>query len=410
MLKREGLLAGVAVVDMGHVVAVPAAGRILSDWGADVVKVEPLSGEIFRGWTRNAGVDKLLQCKGGEVHYHFESLNTGKRAIALDLRQESGREILYKLIKKSDIFMSNYEMNVIKKLKVEYNTLRRFNPKLIYAFLTGYGSVGPDKDERGFDLSAGWARSGAQYMSALEPEGTPPPQRLGLIDMAASMNMISGILAALYHREKTGKGQELELSLYHSAVWSTINDIQSALMGFPNSRINRTKQANPLVNIYRTRDNKWFQFNMSQSALQWPDFCRAIERPELEEDPRFNDMLARERNCEELIRIIDEVLATKDRSDWRKRFKENNCICGLVQSPEEVVADAQALANDFFVEIDHPVAGRLKLVNTPVRFHQNPALPKGPAPQIGQHTEEILLELGYDWDDIVRLKDEKAIP
>jgi crotonobetainyl-CoA:carnitine CoA-transferase CaiB-like acyl-CoA transferase len=148
---------------------------------------------------------------------------------------------------------------------------------------------------------------------------------------------------------------------------------------------------------------------MSQSALQWPGFCRAIERPELENDPRFKDVLDREKNCKELIRIIDEILSTKNRDEWRIRFKQCDCICGLIQSPEEVVADPQALENDFFTEIDHPVAGRLKIVNTPVRFHQNPSVAKGPAPQVGQHTEEILLELGYRWDDINNLKDQKVI-
>ena len=227
--------------------------------------------------------------------------------------------------------------------------------------------------------------------------------------MTSSLNIVNGVLAALLHRGKTGKGQKMEVSLYHTAVWVTINDVQAALMGSPNPRVNRAKVANPLVNTYRAKDDKWFQFNMSQSILQWPGFCRAIERPDLENDPRFSDMLAREKNCEELIRIIDEVLATKNRDEWRKRFKENNCICGLVQSPAEVVVDPQAWENEFFVEIDHPVAERLKIVSTPVRFQQNPAIPKGPAPQVGQHTEEILLELGYSWDDITRLKEKKVI-
>ncbi len=409
-IKMEGLLEGIRVVDMGHVAAVPAAGRVLVDWGADVVKVEPLSGEYYRGARRSGGVDRTLHFKGGEFIPMFEALNMGKKGIALDLRQESGRDILYKLVKKSDIFMSNYELGALRNLKADYHTLSQLNPKLIYAVLSGYGSAGPDKDERGFDISAGWARSGAQYQSAMEPGGIPPEQRPALMDMTASMHMVAGILAALLHREKTGRGQEIELSLYNSAVWSEICDIQAALMGSPLPRHNRTKQANPLSNNYRTRDNKWFQFTMPQSVLQWPGFCRAIERPELEKDPRFKDMIAREENCEELIRIIDEVLATKDRDEWGRRFKENGCICGLVQSPEEVVLDPQALANDFFVEIDHPVAGRLKVVNTPVKFRQNPASPKGYAPQVGQHTEEILLDLGYSWDDISRLKDEKVIP
>jgi len=149
---------------------------------------------------------------------------------------------------------------------------------------------------------------------------------------------------------------------------------------------------------------------MGQSDLYWPGFCRAIERPELEKDPRFKDMVVREQNSEKLIQIIDQVLANKDRDQWIRRFKENGCICGLVQTPAQVVTDPQALANDFFVEIDHPISGRLNIVNTPVKFCQNPAHTKSPAPQVGQHTEEILLELGYNWDDITKLKEQKVIP
>ena len=153
----EGLLEGIKVVDMGHVVAVPATGRILSDWGADVIKIEPLFGDLLRGWTRNGGVDKLLQYQGGEVHFQFEALNTGKKSIALDLRQDSGRAILNKIVEKSDIFISNYEMESLKKLKADFQTLSKVNPMLIYAVLTGYGSFGPDRNDRGFDMSAGWA-------------------------------------------------------------------------------------------------------------------------------------------------------------------------------------------------------------------------------------------------------------
>jgi crotonobetainyl-CoA:carnitine CoA-transferase CaiB-like acyl-CoA transferase len=406
----EGLLEGIKVVDMGHVVAVPAAGRTFSDWGAEVIKVEPLSGEYVRGSRRAYGVDLILEVNGGKVNFQFESLNAGKKAIALDLRQEAGREILHKLIQKCDVFMTNYETGTLKKLKADYLTLSQLNPKLVYATLSGYGSSGPDKDERGFDIAAGWARSGAMLASVLEPGGIPPPARHGLVDMIAGMHMVAGILAALVHRDKTGKGQELELSLYHSAVWSTISDIQPALMGRPFQIVERTKSGNPLANIYETKDKKWLLLTMGQSGVYWAGFCRALERPELEKDPRFKDMVLREKNCEELIRIIDEVFATQDRDEWRRRFKDNNCICGLVQSTSEVVTDPQALANDFFVEIDNPVSGRLKIVNSPIKFHQNPSFPKGPAPQVGQQTEEILLELGYSWDDISILKDKTVIP
>jgi crotonobetainyl-CoA:carnitine CoA-transferase CaiB-like acyl-CoA transferase len=225
----------------------------------------------------------------------------------------------------------------------------------------------------------------------------------------AAAHAVAGILAALLHREKTGKGQELEFSLYHTGVWTLASDIQSALMGLPIPKHDRTKASNPIWNTYRTKDDRWFWLAMLQSDIHWPDFCRAIERPELENDPRFNTMETREQNSEELIRILDEILAAKNIKDWEKRFRENNCIYGRVQTPLEVTSDPQAIANDFFAEIHHPIGGKMKLVTTPVNFYQNPASIRTPAPEIGQHTEEILLDLGYSWDDIAWLKEQGVI-
>ena len=403
-----GILEGIRVVDMGHVVAVPAAGAMLGDWGAEVIKVEPLSGEMARGIRRGGGVRRVIETEKGEVHFIFQMLNRNKKGLALDLKKESGREALYKLIQKADVFMSNYEFNTLKKLKVDYANLSRINPRLIYCVLTGYGTVGPDKDERGFDYSAAWARSGIQYLIG-EPGTPPPPQRGGMMDRVAGANAVAGILAALLHREKTGKGQEIEFSLYHTGVWILASDIQSALMGWPVPKHDRTKAGNPLWNTYRTKDDRWIWLSMLQSDLSWPDFCRAIERPELENDPRFCNADMREENCEELVRIIDEVLTSRTREESERRLRENNCIYARVETPTEVTEDPQAIANNFFPEIDHPMAGPLKLVATPLNFRQNPASVRIPAPEVGQHTEEILLDLGYSWDDIARLKEEGVI-
>ncbi len=403
-----GILEGIRVVDMGHVVAVPAACATLADWGAEVLKIEPLSGEMGRGFKRIFGVNTAVKLDGGQVSWYVQVLNRNKKGLAVDLKKEAGRDILYKLVQRADVFISNYELGSLKRLKLDYATLSQFNPKLIYGVLTGYGTVGPDKDERGFDYAAAWARSGMQHQIG-ERGSPPPPQRGGMMDRTVAAHIVGGILAALLHREKTGEGQELEFSLYHSGVWTLAEDIQAALMGTPLPKQDRTKAANPIFNSYSTKDGRWFQLVMLQSDIQWPDFCRAIDRPDLENDPRFNNMDTREEHCEELIRILDEIFTSKNRDEWERCFRENNCIYGRVATPVEVTTDPQAVANGFFAEIHHPSGGEMKVVTTPVKFRQNPASLRNPAPEIGQHTEETLLDLGYSWDDITQLKEQEVI-
>jgi crotonobetainyl-CoA:carnitine CoA-transferase CaiB-like acyl-CoA transferase len=403
-----GILEGIKVIDMGHVVAVPAAGAMLADWGAEVIKVEPLSGEMARGLGRLSRTRTVLQFERGEVNLGIELLNRNKKGLALDLKKDPGREIFYKLIEKADVFMSNYEISALQRLGLDYANLSRLNPKLVYCVLTGYGTVGPDKDERGFDYSASWARAGFQYLIG-EPGSAPPPQRGGMMDRVAGVHVVAGVLAALVHKERTGKGQEIELSLYHTGAWTISSDIQSALMGRPLPKTDRTDAPNPLWSTYRSKDNRWFFLSMIQPDVHWPHFCRAIERPDLEKDPRFNTMENREKHCKELIRILDEIFSSKNMEEWDKLFRQNDCIYGPVQSPLEVTTDPQAIANGFFAEINHPAAGGMKIVTTPVKFQQNPASVRAPAPEIGQHTEEILLDLGYGRDDISRFKKQRVI-
>ena len=402
----SGLLEGLKVIEVGHVVAVPAASAMLGDWGADVIKVEPLTGDLTRGTKRSHGADRMLKLAGGEVNWMIQLLNRSKRSVAIDLRQDQGRKIVYQLIREADVFMSNYESGSLKKLKLDYDTLSQINPRLIYAIVTGYGTVGPDKEERGFDVAA-WARSGAQYLTG-EAGNPPPSHRGGMLDRVVSAHIVAGILAALLHKEKTGQGQELDCSLFHTSVWVNSSDIQAAVLGLPCPQGDRTRAPNPLWNNYRTKDDRWFQLAMLQSALHWLPFCRAINKLELVNDPRFNTLEEREKNSKELISILDEVFSTESREEWERRFRENNCIYGRVQTPDEVVNDPQAVANGFFREMEHP-AGKLKLITTPVNFHQDPASFQMPAPEVGEHTEAILLDLGYSWEDIAQLKEQKVI-
>jgi len=402
-----GILEGIRVVEMGHVIAVPAAGATFADWGAEVIKVEPLTGELLRGWTRTAGVSRVLRFYYGDVNWNFLLHNRNKKSLAVDLKREPGRAILYKLVQESDIFLSNYELAALKSLKLEYETLSQLNPRIVYGVLTGYGTAGPDKDERGFDYAAAWARAGT--MSVIGEQGAPPPpQRGGMLDRVTAAQIVAGTLAAIIHRDKTGKGQQLEFSLYHTGVWTIAEDIQSALVGTPFPRQDRTRAHNPLWNTYRAEDDRWFQLVMARPD-SWPGFCKAMEITELENDPRFDTAEMRQQHCEELVRILDEIFATRTGDEWERLFRENDFIYGRVQSLTEVTTDPQATANDFFAELDHPVGGPMKLVNTPVKFCQDPASVRAPAPELGQHTEEILLDLGYNWEDISQLKEQEVI-
>jgi crotonobetainyl-CoA:carnitine CoA-transferase CaiB-like acyl-CoA transferase len=357
---------------------------------------------MHRGLRRAQGVDT------GEINWVMQVLNRNQKGLAVDVKKDSGREIIHQLVQKADVFMSNYERGSVKRLQLDYTSLYRINPRLIYAFVSGYGPVGPDKDERGYDFTAGWARSGMMYLIG-EP-GTPPaPQRVGMIDSAAGAHLVGAICAALIQREKTGEGQEIEISLYHTAVWTLCVDIQAALSGREPVKHDRTKATNPIWNSYRTKDNRWFWLAMLQPDPAWPGFCQAIERPELEIDPRFNSLESRRENCEELIHIIDEVLTSKTMKEWEERFRANNCLYGRVQTPLEVIDDPQALANSFFEEVDYSNTGKIRLVTTPIKFSKNPASLRTACPELGQHNEEILLELGYSWDNITQLKDQGII-
>ena len=397
-----GMLEGIRVVSMGVVIAGPAASAILADWGADVIKVEPLTGEMFRGTTRAQGVST------GAVNSLIQVFNRNTKGLAIDLTKEAGRNTFYKLITKADVFISNYEPAAIKKLKVDYESLRQVNPSLIHAVISGYGSEGPDKDERAFDFTAGWARSGLMHLIT-EPGCPPAAQRAGTIDTAAGTHVVAGILAALWNREKTGEEQEIEVSLYHTGVWTLAADIQATLFGRVPIPNDRTKANNPVWNSYYTKDGRWIWLAMLQPKAYWPGFCAAIKMPELENNPRFDSIETRAENREELIHIIDAVIAGKTMNEWEQIFRDNNILYGRSQTPVEVINDPQAIANGFFTEVMHPEAGKLKLVASPVRFHQKPAQIKTTAPEIGQNTEEILLDIGCGWEEIARLKEQGVI-
>ncbi|MDP2730667.1 MAG: CoA transferase [Dehalococcoidales bacterium] len=404
-----GVLDGIKVISMEHWTMVPLASAYLADWGADVIKIEPPGGEQSRGLKRAGGVETRVQVGSVEVDHYFQFVNRNKKSLAIDLKKETGRDILCQLVKQADVFMHNYELNAVERLRLDYDNLSKVNPGLVYATLTGYGSKGPDKDEQAFDNVASWARGGLAYLMITDPELGPPTHPHGMGDRNASVHMVAGVLGALLHKERTGKGQQVEFCLYHTTLWSMSRNIQAALSGAPEDIIPRIKQKNALHIPYRTKDNRWIMFAMSQSDRYWPDFCKALGMPELENDPRFNNMDTRGKNSEELIHLLDKVFATRTVAEWSERCRQQHLIFSPIQTPAEVITDPQAQANDFFVDLPHP-AGAMKILASPTKFHQNPASVRSIAPEVGQNTEEILLELGYSWEDIAGLKDQEVIP
>jgi crotonobetainyl-CoA:carnitine CoA-transferase CaiB-like acyl-CoA transferase len=344
---------------------------------------------------------------GRAVNPRFQLLNRNKRSLAIDLKQPAGQDIVHRLVGATDVFMSNNEVGALARLKMDFDTLHGINPRLVYAFINAYGTEGPDKDGPGYDRVSAWARAGFQYTIG-EPDAIPPSQRSGMMDRTVAPHLVAGILAALLHRARTGEGQKIGVSLYHSAVWTIAGDIEMALVGEPLPRDDRNRAANPLWSSYRTRDGRWLCLGMLRPDAYWGPFCRALGRPELEKDHRFADTESRRRNCRELIGILDELFATRDVVEWEQRCREHDLIYARVQSPTEVTADPQALANGFFVDLNHP-AGPLKVVASPVRFYQDPATVRTPAPEVGEHTVEILRDSGYTAVDIATLREQKVI-
>lgn len=399
------ILKGVKVVEVGHVVAIPAASSMMGDCGAEVIKVEPLTG------------DQSRKFRGSEMNPGFYLHNRSKKSIAIDLKQDAGKEIVYKLVKKSDVLLTNFQIGSLAKLKMDYETLCTYNPKIIYGIVTAYGAVGPDKDMPGYDFAAGWARSGIQYMITT-PGQVPPSSRPGIIDRVSSLQIFGGIAAALFHKERTGEGQKVEFNLYHTGVWIVGADIMDAIMGVPLRRVDPAKSANPFYDTYKTKDERWIQLTAAdryaaasdpEGRAFWTAFCRALGREDLVNDPRFLTTATRQEHRQELTPLLESVFVSRTYAEWEKRLRENNLMYGPVLSPIDVISDPQALANDFFAEIEQPDVGKMKLINMPIKFCQDPASIKSSTPMLGQQTEEILISVGYSSSDISQLRNNRVI-
>lgn len=401
----SGALAGVKVVELAHWVAMPAAMAILADWGAEVIKIEdPRGGDPSRGLMGMGLYPFTLPLSPS-----FEMDNRNKRSVALNLQLPEAREVMLRLVAGADVFATNLEAGVLKRFGLGYEGLSGRNPRLIYASLSGYGDEGPERERPGFDYSAYWARSGLMWVLA-EPDAPPVAPRPGSGDHPTSLAIVSAVAAALFARERTGTGQKVSSALLHAAMWQVGIDIQASLLASQDvPRSSRRSVGNPMTSYYQCGDGRWLLLVMPQADLYWPGFCKAIGRPELEKDPRFDTIASRRQNSTSLVAILDEAFTTRPREEWGRLLDQHGCIWGLVQTPADIATDPQVWANGFVTTVDHPAHGEIKLITSPARFSATPGSVRWAAPQVGEHTEEVLLAHGYTWEDLARLKDQGAI-
>ncbi len=400
-------LQGIRVLDWTMHQAGPCATMLLGDLGAEVLKVETTSGgESGRGQANVAGRDMGL---ANGLSYTFEVYNRNKKSLALDLSKPEGREIMYSLAKVCDIFAQNHRTGVAEKLGMGYETLKEHNPKIIYASCTGYGRKGPRAHSPAMDPAV-HAASGMMF-GVGEPDMGPIHIIGAMADMTTAMMLANAMMSALVCRERTGIGQEVHVSMLGTRLWIQSNNILYTLQsGKSRPRQFQSKAPNPLVNHYRCKDGKWLLMGNFQSDKYWPRLCSVMGLQGIEYDPRFADIGARRENCEELITILNDTFATRDRDEWVTRLEEESVVVSPILEYSEVVNDPQVLANDLLPEFDHPALGKIRETGIPIEFSETPGSIREPAPQLGQHTEEVLVDLlGYSWGDIERLHDNGVI-
>jgi crotonobetainyl-CoA:carnitine CoA-transferase CaiB-like acyl-CoA transferase len=400
-------LEGIRIVDWTIWQQGPVCTAMLADLGAEVIKIEEREGgDPGRGIVQMSGIDL-----GDRPNFYFEANNRNKQSLTLDLKRPEAREIVYALVAKSDVFVQNFRKGVAARLGLDYATLRRHNPRLVYASASGYGPEGPDSGEPSFDY-LGLARSGIM-LAAGEPDMPPLCIAGGIADQMGAILLAYGILAALLARERLGVGQEVDAShLGSMAMLQGLSLSMRLMMGAALPRTFRSRAGNPLWNHYECADGRWIALAMIQADRYWAEFARAIGRPELASDPRFADLRARTANAEACVAILDAAFKTKPRDEWMKVLRESpgDFIFTIVNSVQELPDDPQMRANGYVADLDHPGFGKVAMVGIPVRLSETPGSLRTPAPEHGQHTEEILQGvLGYDWDRIAELRQKRVI-
>jgi formyl-CoA transferase len=401
-MANDNIFSGLKVVDFASFIAGPSAAVILSDFGADVIKAEPPSGDF---WRHGHQIPPQPQAKDA---YPWHLANRNKRGITLDLKSPSAQQVLEKLVKWADVFIVNTPHPARKRLKLEYDDVVQWNPRLIYADVTGFGESGPDAALPGFDITSYWARSG--LLSMTRDAGAPPTWPVaGSGDNATAVGLYSAIVTALYRRERTGKGAYVTTSLLAEGVWSASVSIQAALCDAkffaPHDRKNPASAA---MNVYRAADDTWFVLLVTPDKLAL--VAKAIGRADLLTDPRFSDPTKLIANMPQLMAILDEVFGSQPMAHWYEVFNGLHVTFGAVRGPQEVINDPQLRSNDIVVPLEGAGGKLTSTISSPIQVHGVAKVPARRAPELGEHNEEILEQLGFSTSEIDGLRASDTTP
>lgn len=402
-----GIMDGIRVVEVASWTYVPVAGAVLAEWGADVIKIEhPETGDPQRGLAAMG----LIPSGPGGVSFMMELPNRGKRSLGLDMATEEGRDLLLRLCATADVFVTNFRPQARRKLRIDVEHIREANPDIIYVRGSGQGQRGPDAERGGYDNSTFWGRgSPADIIS--DPDDYPLPQPGPAFgDVIGGLTIAGGISAALFHRQRTGEPVIVDNSLLATSMWATgATSLAAGLFGFGRMpRGDRTKTPNPLVLSYRTADNRYLSLVMLESDRYWADLVEHLGAPELAEDPRFVDSRARAEHAAECVGILDELFAQRTFEEWKEILADAKGVWAPVQTATEVLVDPQALANGYVRDVEAKSGTVFRMVPSPLQFDETPPdLTR--APDHGEHTDEILGELGLDMDAILELKVKGAV-
>lgn len=399
-------LAGVRILEVASHVFVPIGGGILTEWGADVVKIEhPETGDPYRGLV-TAGLHNSYD----GVDPSFQFTNRGKQSVAIDLKKPEGRELLYRLAAESDVFLTNFRPQALRKLQIACEDIRKHNPAIIYASGTGYGPRGPDAERGGYDSAAYWSRVGFAEMFTPADAEFPTMQRPAFGDVVGGLTVAGAIAAAMYRRATTGEPSEIDVSLMGVGMWQLQPDIVHAKLngGTQKHAYDRKATWNPLCGTYRARDGRFIGLVMLDADRYWADFCEVVGRTDLIADERYVDMEARKQNASACVEELDAIFASRDYAEWREILKRAKGVWAPFQTPLELHDDPQVEANGYLADVEMANGSRLTLVTSPAQFNGKSVVPTR-APEHGEHTEAVLLDLGLTWDEITEFKDKAVI-